>query len=84
LRFGALEAEVEFVELETVEQVISLAYSENVQEWNNAILQYFAAQPNSSISFLKLTRAIQIGSEEAGGPRSIPVQTWLALLLGEY
>ncbi|NJR51713.1 MAG: hypothetical protein HC780_21175 [Leptolyngbyaceae cyanobacterium CSU_1_3] len=80
----ALEAEVEFVELETYEEAISLAYSENVQEWNYAIQQYFAAQPNSSISFLELIRAIQVRSEEVGGTRSVPVQTWLALLLGEY
>ncbi len=81
----ALEAEVEFVEPETVEQAISIAHSENVQEWNSAIKQYFAAQPNSSISFLELARAIQARSEEkSGGKQSVPVQTWLALLLGDY
>ena len=31
---SALDAELEFVEPQTVEQATSLAYSENVQEWN--------------------------------------------------
>lgn len=81
----ALDAEVEFVKTETVEQAIALAYSENVQEWNNPISQYFAAQPNLSIPFLEVTGAIQARSEtEAGKSRTVAVQTWLALLLGEY
>jgi|GEM_PF-274972 len=81
----ALDAEVEFVETETVEQSISLAHGENVQDWNRAILKYFASQSNSSIPFLELIGAIQARSEEeASEPQTVVVQTWLALLLGDY
>jgi hypothetical protein len=81
----ALEAEPELVEPQTVEQAISLAHSENVQEWNNAIMQYFASQFNQPIQFHELTKAIQAVSEEQSSePRMVVVQTWLVLLLGEY
>ena len=79
----ALEAEVEFDLPQTFEQAISLAHSENVREWDRAIVQCFVSQPNQSIPFTELIRAIQ-SKEEAGELGTIAVQTWLTLLLGEY
>lgn len=85
LLLDALKPEVDFVEIETYEQAIALAHSENVQEWNRAILKYFASQPNLSIPFLELIGAIQARrEEEASEPQTVVVQTWLALLLGDY
>jgi hypothetical protein len=81
----ALEAEVEFADPQTFEQAISLAHSENVQEWNSTIQQYFAAQPDQPILFLELTRVIQEKSkEERGELGTIVVLTRFALLLSEY
>jgi hypothetical protein len=80
-----LEADVEFDLPQTFEQAISPAHSENVQEWNRAIQQCFASQPDHSMRFLELTSVIQEKSQEEGGEvGTIAVQTWLALLLGEY
>ncbi|KAM3091342.1 hypothetical protein ACKFKF_33345 [Phormidesmis sp. 146-12] len=81
----ALEAEVEFALPQTFEQAISLAHSENVQAWDEAIQQCFASQPEQSMRFLELARAIQERSQEKEEELgTISVQTWLALLLGEY
>ncbi len=85
LLLEALEAEVDFAETETYEQAIALAHDENVQEWKDAVSQYFAEQAHRSVPFLELIKAIPARSEEAvDNLRSVPVQTWLALLLGEY
>jgi hypothetical protein len=81
----ALEAEVEFAELQTFEQAISLAHSENVPAWDGAIQQCFASQSDQSMRFLELTRAIQERSQEKGEElEAMSTQTWLALLLGDY
>ncbi|KAM3100076.1 hypothetical protein ACKFKF_12815 [Phormidesmis sp. 146-12] len=81
----ALEAEVEFDLPQTFEQAISLAHSENVQEWDEAIQQCFASQTDQLMRFLELTRVIQERSQEKGEELgAISVQTWLALLLGDY
>lgn len=58
---------VNFAELETYEQTISLAHDENIQEWKDAISQYFVEQTHRSIPFLGLTKAIPERSEEAVG-----------------
>jgi len=85
LLLEALEPEVDFVEIETYEQAIALAHSENVQGWNSAILQCFVSHPSQSIPFLELTRMIYTTNKgEVKEPQSVLVQTWLALLLGEY
>lgn len=80
-----LEAEVEFAELQTFEQAISLAHSENIQEWDRAIQKYFEAHLHQSIPFTDLTIAINVmGEGEAKEPQASWAQTWLALLLGGY
>ena len=80
----ALEAEVEFDLPQTFEQAISLAHSENVEEWNRAIQQCFVLQPHQANLFLELIRAIQSMSGEEGNSQGVVVGTWLALLLGAY
>lgn len=82
----ALDEELKFFEEpETYEQAISLAHTENVQDWINAIEQYFEAQPDQAILFTDLTAAINTISEKEAKKSQISwVQTWLALLLGGY
>ncbi|MGV0027024.1 hypothetical protein [Phormidesmis priestleyi] len=85
LLLEALKPEVDFVEIETYEQAIALAHSENIQAWTSAISQCFASQPSQSIPFLELTRTIHATNNgEVKEPRSVSAQTWLALLLGDY
>lgn len=80
-----LEAEPELDESESYNGAIAIAHSENVQDWISAIQQYFAAQPQRSIPLADLTRAMNdLSAAEDNEPRSVWVNTWLALLLGEY
>ncbi|MBW4541335.1 MAG: hypothetical protein KME43_19675 [Myxacorys chilensis ATA2-1-KO14] len=81
----ALETEPELDELESYQGALALAHSENVQDWMRAIQQCFAAQPHRSMLWVDLTRAMKdLGTAEENEPQRVWVNTWLALLLGEY
>lgn len=68
----------------TYEQALALAHSENVQEWIQAIQQFFAAQPHCPIPFTELATARVWANEDTNEFRGVWTKTWLALLLGAY
>lgn len=81
---GVLVDEVPVTYEQAYEQALALAHSENVQEWIQAIQQYFAEQPHCPIPFTELAAARVWTNEDMHELRGMWTKTWLALLLGEY